>query len=49
MQFIFIFGQPFEGLSFSFLDFGQLFKFFVIRLGGYGNRLNTWVGHLVSI
>ena len=49
MQSIFIFGQPFEGLSYSFLDFGQPFKFFAIRLGGYGNCLNTWVGRLVSI
>ena len=49
MQSIFIFGQPFEGLSYSFLDFGQPFKFFAIRLGDYGNRLNTWVGCLVSI
>ena len=45
---VFIFGQPFEGLSYPFLDFGQPFKFFAIRLSGYGICLNTRVSHLLS-
>ena len=43
------FGQWFFGLSYLFLDFDQLFKFFAIHLSGYGNCLNAWVNHLVSI
>ena len=43
------FGQLFLGLSYLFLNLGQLFKFFAIRLSGYGNSLNAWVSHLVSI
>ena len=38
---VFIFGSPFNALSYPFLDFGQPFKFFAIRLNGYGNRLNA--------
>ena len=45
----FIFGQPFEGLSYPFLDFGQPFKFFAIRLSGYGIRLNARVNRLLSV
>ena len=46
---VFIFGQPFEGLSYPFLDFGQPFKFFAIRLSGYGIRLNAQVSRLLSV
>ena len=46
---VFIFGQPFVGLSYPFLDFGQPFKFFAIRLSGYGIRLNARVNRLLSI
>ena len=46
---VFIFGQPFEGLSYPFLDFGQPFKFFAIRLSGYGIRLNARVNRLLSV
>ena len=46
---VFIFGQPFEGLSYPFLDFGQPFKFFAIRLSGYGIRLNARVSRLLSV
>lgn len=35
------FGQLFLGLSYLFLNLGQLFKFFAIRLSGYGNCLNA--------
>ena len=45
---VFIFGQPFEGLSYPFLDFGQPFKFFAIRLSGYGIHLNARVSRLLS-
>ena len=31
MQSVSIFGQPFEGLSYSFLDFGQPFNRFSVR------------------
>ena len=41
--------QPLEVLSYPFLDFGQPFKFFTIRLSRYGNRLNAWVSRLLSI
>ena len=46
---VFFFGQPFEGLSYPFLDFGQPFKFFAIRLSGYGIRLNARVSRLLSV
>ena len=46
---VFIFGQPFEGLSYPFLDFGQPFKFFAIRLSGYGIRFNAQVSRLLSV
>ena len=46
---VFIFGQLFEGLSYLFLDFGQLFKFFAICLSGYGIRLNARVNRLLSV
>ena len=44
---VFIFGQPFEGLNHPLLDFGLPFKFFAIRLSGYGNRLKPFAkkGH----
>ena len=38
---VYIFGQPFNTASYPFLDFGQPFKFFAIRLKSYGNRLNA--------
>ena len=31
------------------MDFDQPFKFFAIRLNGYGNRLNAQISRLVSI
>ena len=31
------------------MDFDQLFKFFAIRLNGYGNRLNARISRLVSV
>ena len=31
------------------MDFDQPFKFFAIRLNGYGNRLNARISRLVSV